>query len=464
MYPLEDLESQVVRARLHLTRAQERKRRRLKGGSQMGFTSLLKGILVHRLQGQSTLQPTISPLFKRHMRKLHKPSRAHPPPGHSMKAVTCPRRTSQQESPQGKAKSQQGKAESQQGKAPRASVTQRALPLTTGHTVPSQPFQSPTLISPHRPPLLAWDQVSQPNTHPWPSPTYPSKLSPMTLENTDNDEELENDNEYGLGPSQVTKRRKGAPNTSPEAGPPHAIIIPELEKDAADLTLWTLKGVHAIQKFVTDLNRPEPKGVTIPAKIRQMACSIQQFLPEAALTSRDVSRAFLTTSHGNLLCPLHAKFAKKRTVFEAGARGYWVTGMDPSGPSVNRTKRQAKPRVEGFCHCGCKEDAVLFEFAMWKRWEVLAFPSDTVESQTESLRGQVMDPRMRMFVKAAYERDTGLVLEDWWAGRLTQAEAARARLEKVREHCTMKLAMLSPELEVEINVVHVTCCRTYLTQ
>ncbi|KAF8508846.1 hypothetical protein JB92DRAFT_3120492 [Gautieria morchelliformis] len=220
------------------------------------------------------------------------------------------------------------------------------------------------------------------------------------------------------------------PQTKRDAGPPHAILIPELEKDAGDLSLWTLKGLHAIHKLVADLNRPEPKGVTIPAKIRQLACSIQRFLPEAALTSRVVLRAFLTMSHGNLLCPLHAKFAKKCTVFEEGTRGYWVTGMDRSGPSVNRTRTQAKTRVEGFCHCGCDEDAVLFEFAMWKRWQVHTLPSDHQESQAESLR---------------------LALEDWWAGPLTQADAVRVRFEKARAHYGTKLTMLREQTAGEFN-------------
>ncbi|KAF8485428.1 hypothetical protein JB92DRAFT_3131410 [Gautieria morchelliformis] len=234
-------------------------------------------------------------------------------------------------------------------------------------------------------------------------------------------------------------------------GPPHAIIIPELEKQASGMALWRLRGLHAIAKYRADLSRPEPKGVRIPANIRQMATSIQDFLPEAALTSREVSRAFLTMSRGNFLCPLHAKFTKKRTVVEEGAWGYWTTGMHPSGPSVNRTKTQARDRPDGFAHCGCDEDAVLFEFAMWKRWQVRTEPAEDPNSQLESLRGQVMDPRLHLFVKATYEWDTGLAVHDWWAGSGTQAEAARARCHKVIELYQRRLAVLSDDPDNELH-------------
>ncbi|KAF8499294.1 hypothetical protein JB92DRAFT_3125020 [Gautieria morchelliformis] len=176
-----------------------------------------------------------------------------------------------------------------------------------------------------------------------------------------------------------------------------------------------------------------------------MATSIQHFLPEATLTSREVSRTFLMTSRGNFLCPLHAKFVKKHTIFEAGMRGYWATGMHASGPSVNWIRTQARSRAEGYCHCGCDEEAVLFEFAMWKRWQVLTGTSDDMKTQYESLQGQVMDPRMRLFVKAAYEWDTGLSLDDWLAGASTQAEAAWVHCQTVIDHYQRKLATLSGE-------------------
>ncbi|KAF8514596.1 hypothetical protein JB92DRAFT_3115490 [Gautieria morchelliformis] len=271
-------------------------------------------------------------------------------------------------------------------------------------------------------------------------PTPNSHLIPLTLGGpevhavdnwtTSEDDEDDEESQHGKPPakrdgaddnrttSEETKEDKETPGRMPrtkrDMGPPHAILIPELEKDAGDLSLWTLKGLHAIHKLVADLNRPEPKGVTIPAKIRQLACSVQRFLPEAALTSWDVLRAFLTTSHGNLLCPLHAKFAKKCTVFEEGA---W-------GPN---------PEWKGFATAAATR--------------MLYF----LKSQAESLRGQVMDPRMQIFVKAAYECNTGLALEDWWAGPLTQADAAWVRFEKERVHYGMKLAMLREQTEGEFN-------------
>ncbi|KAF8492678.1 hypothetical protein JB92DRAFT_3002456 [Gautieria morchelliformis] len=150
-------------------------------------------------------------------------------------------------------------------------------------------------------------------------------------------------------------------------GPAHAIVIPELEGDRKDLATWSIKGCLVIRKLTC--------GVRIPAKIKQMACTIQGFLPEAMLTSREVSRAFLTTRHRNLMCQLHGKFAKKRVNIPEGSRGYWITGMDINGQSVGKTSKQAVPRGEGFYHCGCDEDVVLFEFAMWKRWRVLV-PGD----------------------------------------------------------------------------------------
>ncbi|KAF8490473.1 hypothetical protein JB92DRAFT_3009270 [Gautieria morchelliformis] len=183
-----------------------------------------------------------------------------------------------------------------------------------------------------------------------------------------------------------TRRKQGL-------GAAHAIVIPELERDHEDLAAWSIKGRLVICKFVVDANAPE-------------TC----FLPEAMLTSREVSRAFLTTRHGNLMCQLHGKFAKKRVNIPKGSQGYWITGMDINGWSVGKTSKQAVPRGEGFCHCGCDEDTVLFEFTMWKWWRILV-PGDAPGAYlAESLRG--------------------LGLSDWWAESQSQREAAHARYEK----------------------------------
>ncbi|KAF8509584.1 hypothetical protein JB92DRAFT_2945839 [Gautieria morchelliformis] len=231
--------------------------------------------------------------------------------------------------------------------------------------------------------------------------------SPKRRQPDSDDADPSSDSDDGSASSDSSSHED--PRRKRGLGPAHAIVIPELERDREDLATWSIKGRLVIRKLVADANTPETCGVRIPAKIKQMACTIQGFLPEAALTSREVSRAFLTTRHGNLMCQLHGKFAKKRVNIPEGSQGYWITGMDINGRSMGKTSKQAVPRGEGFCHCGCDEDAVLFEFAMWKRWRVLVPGNAPGAYLAESLRGQVMDPdctylsRLRMSGTQAWD-------------------------------------------------------------
>ncbi|KAF8456517.1 hypothetical protein JB92DRAFT_2839385 [Gautieria morchelliformis] len=237
-------------------------------------------------------------------------------------------------------------------------------------------------------------------------------------------------------------------------GPPHAIIVPELEKEAADLALWRFHmpsaGSPCHFKVCGGPQSAPPQGGDYTGKHpphghQHPALSTRgrPYEPRIFLRIFDDKPRELSLSLACEVCE------KKRTIFEAGTRGYWVTGMHASGPSVNRVRTQARSRAKGYCHCGCDEEAVLFEFAMWKRWQVFTGTSDDTKSQHESLRGQFMDPRMRLFVKAAYERDTGLSLDDWLAGASTQADAAWAHCQTVIDHYQRKLATLSGEPNTE---------------
>ncbi|KAF8495639.1 hypothetical protein JB92DRAFT_3126433 [Gautieria morchelliformis] len=352
----EDIERQLVATRDHVQEVQDKRRRRVKGGSKKAVDDAAQALRHTQALYDAMMPPVTSGgLHGLGKRATHSPSSSAQSAG--------------------------------------AEKRRRGTPETTGDTDDGATHRSSIK-----------------------SAADAGDSCPTTSSNEDTDEEHDSQR-------PVNKR---------EPGPPHAILIPDLEKDMGDMSLYTMRSLLAIRKYVADLNCPEPRGVTIPGKIRQLACPVQGFLPEAALTSREVSLAFLTTSHGNVLCPLHGKYAKKRTFSKGGG----ATGI---------------PHEDGYCHCGCEEDAVLFEFAMWKRWRVVTGASDEAQTLGESLRGQVMDPRMRLFVKTAYERDTGLELEDWWAGTHTQAEAVHARYHKVIEYYEGKLTSLSEQSDQQID-------------
>jgi hypothetical protein len=136
-------------------------------------------------------------------------------------------------------------------------------------------------------------------------------------------------------------------------------------------------------------------------------------MPEAATTSRELALAVLETNRQNIVCCYHQR--AKGDVVVDGEGKYALNGQ-PYPRKLRKTKA-APPvtRPPGHLHCGCNEDDVLMDFYFWKTWSLTSeLNGDKV---TESMRDQLMPPRLRAFVVHAFKNSTGLSIKDLYSGK-----------------------------------------------
>lgn len=108
--------------------------------------------------------------------------------------------------------------------------------------------------------------------------------------------------------------------------------------------------------------------------------------------------------------------------------------------------------AKGILNCGCTEESALWEFYIWKTWSASSHING--EDVTEPLYKGVPDPRLRLFIIEALQRD-GVAMEDFYSGKLEMdPKPARIRVLKnqisrqVRE--LNKLHGLDKESKTEI--------------
>jgi len=78
-------------------------------------------------------------------------------------------------------------------------------------------------------------------------------------------------------------------------------------------------------------------------------------------------------------------------------------------------QKKADPPVErppGHLHCGCNEDDVLMDFFFWKTWTLTSEEHGICVE--ESMKDQLMAPRLRAFVVHAFRAATGLSIDDMY--------------------------------------------------
>lgn len=139
----------------------------------------------------------------------------------------------------------------------------------------------------------------------------------------------------------------------------------------------------------------------IDPKIRRTARDIQDFLPEAATTSREVSLHFLSATQDSVSCIYHWYSDKD---FKARERPptdgpYSFTGVT----GVVRKKGDIGLATPGHMRCGCEIEASLMHFLFWKTWS-LRGPNDMEEGMMQSQ----FNPRARNIVTQAMEKVTGI--------------------------------------------------------
>lgn len=142
-------------------------------------------------------------------------------------------------------------------------------------------------------------------------------------------------------------------------------------------------------------------GKHIDASIRRTAREVQDFLPEAATTSREVALHFLSATQDSVNCIYHCHSDRD---FKARERPppdgpYSFTGVT----GVFRKKGDAGAASPGHLRCGCEIESALMHFIFWKTW-TLRGPGDMEEGMSPSQ----FNPRARNLVTQAMEKATGI--------------------------------------------------------
>jgi len=160
--------------------------------------------------------------------------------------------------------------------------------------------------------------------------------------------------------------------------------------------IGTAAGLEMIHEF--------RKGDFVDKDIRILALSVQSYLPEAALVSRDLALAFMRkrAANGNsskgrfgsgntrIVCPWH-------TVNRQNDKG---DGVFDFYNEISDRKEDCDKDWEGTLECGCPEDASLFGFWWWKRQDTVAKLS---ESGLETLFFRQPDPVYSMNLWAEFQ-------------------------------------------------------------
>jgi hypothetical protein len=119
----------------------------------------------------------------------------------------------------------------------------------------------------------------------------------------------------------------------------------------------------------------------------------------------------LTTNRNNHICVYHHNIKAKKQLDEddATSKRFKVVGT-PYPRTIARTKSRHSraSRITGRFNCGCPEEAVLWDFYLWKTMTVKN--EDGIEEGLTS--SQRIDPRMQLFFIERYSVDTTLTIDD----------------------------------------------------
>lgn len=143
-------------------------------------------------------------------------------------------------------------------------------------------------------------------------------------------------------------------------------------------------------------------------RIRRALTTLQGLLPDEALRSKEVAIALHTTTARNLVCRYHRRHYKVKT-FDASAM-YMVEGVAYPG-NYNKTAQDSVKIPVGYMHCGCLIDDVLMDFFFWKTWTVKSTRKD-LAGQVDTMKTDVLPPRIRAFVIEAFKSATMLEVDD----------------------------------------------------
>ncbi|KAG6823601.1 hypothetical protein H0H92_009694 [Tricholoma furcatifolium] len=185
-----------------------------------------------------------------------------------------------------------------------------------------------------------------------------------------------------------------------------------------------------------------PKTTVIDSTLRRFIRDNQEFMPNAASRSRKLAIQLLTNNCTNVMCVYH-HLHDRDGAGQDGTGKYVLNGM-PNPRHINQSKADGVEPEPGFCHCGCTEENALFDFFFWKTWELSAQEDDGTVIR-ESLRDQVLTPRLRAFFIQAFKTWTGISVDDIYQGKMSKKEYRIKLYEKQMNYFIKQLNRLVKE-------------------
>lgn len=165
----------------------------------------------------------------------------------------------------------------------------------------------------------------------------------------------------------------------------------------------TRKSIHAytMSQEITDFKVGHRRNLRI----------LQGLLPDEALRSTSVALAIHTNSAKNTVCRFHSRYQK--TKIHDGVTLNLVEGVAYL-PVYGSFQLPAKP-YPGCMNCGCLIEDVLYDFYFWKTWTVVPRRPD-LAGRSETMKCDVLRPRVRAFVIDMFKKFTKLTLDDLYGG------------------------------------------------
>lgn len=152
--------------------------------------------------------------------------------------------------------------------------------------------------------------------------------------------------------------------------------------------------------------------VYLASSVKVSARNESVFFPDMVRTTKELALYGTTTKFGNMICPFHENHDKigKITDVSGGTKNFRMTGT-PYARNVGSSARKGVEAEEGYMHCGCSIEDVLWDLYMWKGGKIT---SPTVPGK-EGWRRERLNPRARAFMAQMFRDWTTLTVDDLYA-------------------------------------------------
>ncbi|KAG6824603.1 hypothetical protein H0H92_006369 [Tricholoma furcatifolium] len=185
-----------------------------------------------------------------------------------------------------------------------------------------------------------------------------------------------------------------------------------------------------------------PNTTVIDSTLRRFIRENQEFMPSAASRTRKLALQLLTNNRTNVMCLYH-HVHDRDGAGQDGTGKYTLNGM-PNPRRINQAKADGVEPEPGFFHCGCTEENALFDFFFWKTWELSAQEDDSTVIR-ESLRDQMLTPRLRAFFVQEFKTWTGISVDDLYQNKMSKKEYRIKLYEKQINYFIKRLNRLVKE-------------------